>query len=120
MYILNFREYSMVDSPSLMQVEPPCLKVCFSRSGSSAGSKDCPTFSSRTGYPIWMQFSSDLRNSLSDCFRMLSLEFFSVVLIQRVAMSSGSMMSTHLLAVERIMALSVVKLSWRSPFACQV
>ena len=49
MYILNLREYSMVDSPNLMQVEPPWLNVCFKSSGSSAGSRDCPTFSRRTG-----------------------------------------------------------------------
>ena len=50
-YILKSLEYSMVDSPSLMQTDPPCWKVCFWSSGSKAGSSDSPTFSNKTGVP---------------------------------------------------------------------
>ena len=48
----------MVLSPSLMHTLPPCLKVCFSSSGSSMGSTFSPMFSRSTGVPNWMQFSS--------------------------------------------------------------
>ena len=41
-------EYSMTLSPSLIQMLPPCLKVCFKSSGSSSGSNSSPTFSSKT------------------------------------------------------------------------
>ena len=87
MYILKSFEYSMVDSPSLMHTDPPCWKVCFCSSGSSAGSRKSPTFSSRTGDPNWMQFSSVRRKSLSDCLSTVRPLERSVVLIQRLAMS---------------------------------
>ena len=38
-------------------IHVPCLKVCFSSSGSSEGSSSSPTFSINTGVPNWMQFS---------------------------------------------------------------
>ena len=41
-------EYSMTLSPSLIQMLPPCLNVCFKSSGSSSGSNSSPTFSSKT------------------------------------------------------------------------
>ena len=41
-------EYSMTLSPSLIQMLPPCLKVCFKSNGSSSGSNSSPTFSSKT------------------------------------------------------------------------
>ena len=41
-------EYSITLSPSLMQILPPCLKVCFNSSGSSSGSNSSPTFSNKT------------------------------------------------------------------------
>ena len=38
----------MVVSPSLIQMAPPCLKVCLSSSGSSRGSSSSWMFSSST------------------------------------------------------------------------
>ena len=38
----------MTLSPSLIQMLPPCLKVCFKSNGSSSGSNSSPTFSSKT------------------------------------------------------------------------
>ena len=38
----------MTLSPSLIQMLPPCLNVCFKSSGSSSGSNSSPTFSSKT------------------------------------------------------------------------
>ena len=46
-YLKSF-EYSITLSPSLMQILPPCLKVCFNSSGSSSGSNSSPTFSNKT------------------------------------------------------------------------
>ena len=87
MYIRKSLEYSIVDSPNLMQTDPPCWKVCFWSNGSKAGWRNSPTFSSSTGVPNWIQFSKLLKKSLSDCFKTVRFFCFSIVLIHRFAMS---------------------------------
>ena len=48
----------MMLSPSLMHITPPLLNSCFKSRGSNDGSSSSPTFSSNTGRPNWMAFSS--------------------------------------------------------------
>lgn len=61
------------------------MKVCFSRTGSRAGSRNSPMSSHRTGIPIRIQFSSVRRNCPSVSLMIFRPFLASLFLIQRLA-----------------------------------
>ena len=89
----------MVLSPSLMQMLPPCLKVCFKSKGSRMGSKSSPMFSSSTGVPNWMQFSRVRTKSESVSLMTCRFLALSMFLIHLLAWPCGSIISGHLRAL---------------------
>mmetsp|Transcript_24182 Transcript_24182/g.45892 ORF Transcript_24182/g.45892 Transcript_24182/m.45892 type:complete len:318 (+) Transcript_24182:74-1027(+) len=106
----------MVLSPRRMHCTPPDLNVCFSSRGSSEGSSSSPTFSSRTGSPNWIAFSSVRRCSPdSDSLITLRLLARSMFFTHLFACPCGSIISGHRRALATTMPLSMEKLSLGSP-----
>mmetsp|Transcript_47092 Transcript_47092/g.87775 ORF Transcript_47092/g.87775 Transcript_47092/m.87775 type:complete len:268 (-) Transcript_47092:1348-2151(-) len=108
----------MMSSPILITSDPPCLKICFSKSGSSAGSSTSPMFSSITARPNLTPLASVRRKSLSLSLIRSSPESFSVFLIHLLACPWGSMKSGQRRALETMMPFSVDTMSLGRPAIC--
>lgn len=61
--------YGMVLSPILIDHELPDLIFCWSKIGSSAGSRDWPQFSRRIHLPNWIASSIVLKREGSEGFK---------------------------------------------------
>jgi hypothetical protein len=82
----------MVSSPILIMSAPPCRKICFASTGSSAGSSSSPTFSSRTGLPKRTALTSERRKSFSLNLITSKPLPFSMFLIHLLAWPCGSIL----------------------------
>mmetsp|Transcript_3424 Transcript_3424/g.8506 ORF Transcript_3424/g.8506 Transcript_3424/m.8506 type:complete len:308 (-) Transcript_3424:797-1720(-) len=94
---------------------PPCLKVCFSRIGSSAASSDSPMFSSSTARPKRTPFSSVRRKSFSLSFTTSSPCSRSMFFTHLLACPCGSIISGQRRALNRMMPFSTLTPSVGSP-----
>mmetsp|Transcript_10877 Transcript_10877/g.24708 ORF Transcript_10877/g.24708 Transcript_10877/m.24708 type:complete len:264 (-) Transcript_10877:1834-2625(-) len=85
---------------------PPLLYTCLSSSGSRSESSVSPTFSSRTGVPNCIAFSSCRAKSLWLSLMTHSVESFSMFRIHLLAWPWGSMSSGQRRECDMMMALS--------------